>query len=163
MKQMQVKITGSVVSVFRKMGTKDALWRRRVVEPEWIELWYKIQADEFDESLWLRLNDADREFLIFCVNASHIENRAFNIAVAKSQKATSDELKIIEGELLSGNLNKTLVSKYNKIIDMLTETMQMGKQHGTLLKNRMQRSYEALLKKNNEVNWDLIKEKYPTI
>ncbi|KAI9995031.1 hypothetical protein PInf_011981 [Phytophthora infestans] len=99
---------------------------------------------KFDESLWLRLNDIDRSFLSFCVHSAEIHNKEFNVHLAQDHRIHFDQLKIVEGELMAGNMNKQLVDQYNGIIDQLTSTLQMPRLQGTLLKKRMARTFERM-------------------
>lgn len=136
----EIVIKGSVVSVYGASKNKRQLNRRKIVEPEWVQLWYEVVNGKFDERLWLHLNDVDRQFMIYCVNASHIHNPAFNIHVSRDQRVIFDDMRRIEGEILSGNLNTELITRFDKIIDMLVSTMQMERKHGTALKNRLERT-----------------------
>ncbi|KAI9995036.1 hypothetical protein PInf_011986 [Phytophthora infestans] len=144
--KMEISIRGNLVSVYRPPNKKGykTLVRRKVVEPEWVKLWYEIMDGKFDESLWLRLNDIDRSFLSFCVHAAEILNKEFNVHLAQDHKIHFDQLKIVEGELMAGNMNKQLVDQYNGIIDQLTSTLQMPRLQGTLLKKRMARTFEQM-------------------
>lgn len=144
MQKLTIRITGSVVSLYNENRKIKLLFRRRIVEPEWLSLWYKVVEGEFDEGLWLRLNDVDREFMVLCVNRSEVENPKFNIAVSKDNKKELDQMRIIEGELLAGNISSELVEKYNGILDKLSRSGQMPKIHATQLKKRMQRTFKSL-------------------
>lgn len=137
----QIKIRGNIISVYRPSGRRVILFRRKIVEPEWVKLWYDIQEDKFDESLWLRLNDVDRQFLAFCLHYIGFHNKDLNIHLAKDQQKHFDQLRIIEGEVLAGNLNDNLVDQYDSIVSMLQNSLQIERKHGTLLKNRMRRTF----------------------
>ncbi len=143
-----IKIKGGLVSVYVDCKGKMILQRRKIVEPEWVSLWFKIQDGGWDDGEWLRLNDVDRNFLSFCVYGSHIDNPKFTTALAKDQRIHFDTLKRIEGELLAGNVNKQMVDDYNRIIDSLVASLQMSRRQGTLMKNRMERTYAAMVKSN---------------
>jgi hypothetical protein len=138
----QVIIKGSVVSVYSQSGKRKQLTRRKIVEPEWVQLWYEVLDGKFDERLWLHLNDIDRQFMVYCVNATHTHNREFNIHVARDQRIMYDDMRRIEGEIYAGNLNRELVSRYDKIIDTLIDTLQIERKHGSALKNRIQRTFD---------------------
>lgn len=140
---IKITIKGSVVSVYRQDRHEKnpfKLWKRKIVDPEWLVLWYMINDGKFDEVAWLRLSDSDRDFMAFCVNHEGIHNSGFNINLAKDNKVHTEQLRIIEGELLAGNINDELVRKYKEILTMLSETGQLGKKHAGLLMNRMERT-----------------------
>lgn len=145
---MFLRITGSVVSLYRQQkNDKINLFKRKICSPEFIELLYKILADDFDEAMWLNLPDKDKQFLMTVVNSTHKENPKFNIAVAKYNNSNLNELKIIEGEIVAGNLNPELLTKFNRIIDNLMDTYQLTHNHGSMLKKNLARTLEA---KRNE-------------
>jgi site-specific recombinase len=144
MMPMFLRITGSIVSLYyQRKNDRIVLYKRKIGSPEFIELLYKILADEFDEAMWLNLSDKDKQWLITVVNSTHKENPKFNIATAKYNNANLNEMRIIEGEIIAGNLNPELLTKFNRIIDNLMDTYQLTRNHGSMLKKNLARTLDA--------------------
>lgn len=144
--KMRIRITGCVVSLYYDSPKNKTLYKRLIASPEWVSLWYLVQDNKFDDALWLRLSDRERQFMALAATNTGIDNGQLHHAVAEDTKEMTDQLHILEGELLAGNLNSKLVDQYDSIIDKLTETGQLPRIYGSKLKKSMKRTYEQQVK-----------------
>jgi len=140
-----VQIRGAVVTVYltSNKGTKSYI-KRRIVEPEWIQLYYKVLNGEFDEALWMHLNDKDRHFMGYVFNTMGIENKHLNVALARDSKKHIDTLRVIEGEILAGNTNIEMMKQFDDILSHLVESKQLNQRYATMLKKRLARTIQSV-------------------
>lgn len=103
-------------SVFR-----DVLHRRFFVSPEFIQLFYKVHEGGFDQGLFERLSDKERQILALSINYLGLVNRDYNIALSKTMRTTYERLKLIEGAIQAGNLSQELHDEYVDIMGMFKD------------------------------------------
>ena len=141
----ELTINGSCISLYnvKKDKTRGPLFARKLVPIDFIELWYKVVNGEFDNELWHDLRDKEKDFFAQVVEATHTQNKHFNIALAKYTKDLLDRLSLIEGEIHAGNLSRSLVNEFKSILDRLAETRQMPPNQVNRLKARIERTFEA--------------------
>lgn len=139
MKQREVIVKGLCVSLYLNGKTKQLI-KRRIVSPEWVQLWYLISDGKFDADLWLTLNDGLQDFLSTCVHQTNTHNIEFQKMLARNMKGIYDRLLLIEDSIKMGNISEALVKEYSSIIERLTNTDQMPKMHGSKLIRRLERT-----------------------
>ena len=134
--QHNYKIRGSVFELHRiasvgKDVWKDILYKRYFVSPEFIELFYKIHDGEFDDILFTRLADSEKQMMSRVCQYLDISNRDFNIALSKSMRGMFDRFRMIEGAIKAGNLNKDLHDEYVSIMQSLADQRLIPKVRAT--------------------------------
>ena len=145
MRGKEIIIKGLHVSIVGRLKADQRIYThaKRIVSPEWIQLWFVINEKGFDQDLWLRLSEKDKDFMGYCVHACHVHSPEFEKALARECAQIHQRLLIIEGSIANGNLNRMLVDEYKQIVDKLAATFQIGQKQATNLKKRIERTYEA--------------------
>lgn len=145
MRGKEIIIKGLHVSIVGRLKADQRIYThaKRIVSPEWIQLWFVISEKGFDQDLWLRLSEKDKDFMGYCVHACHVHSPEFEKALARECAQIHQRLLIIEGSITNGNLNRMLVDEYKQIVDKLAASFQIGQKQATNLKKRIERTYEA--------------------
>lgn len=145
MRGKELVIKGLHVSLIGKLRADQRNYTHasRIVSPEWIQLWFFISEKEFNQDLWLRLSEKEKDFMGYCVHACKIHSPEFEKALARECAQIHQRLVIIEGSISNGNLNRALVDEYKFIVDKLAASFQIGQKQATNLKKRIERTYEA--------------------
>lgn len=138
---------GSILVLWKKNPiTKYITYRlRKVVSPSFISLWNDVENGDFDETLWADLEDQEKDLMGSIANLSNTRNHKLNVALSRYSKHTFDRLKLIEGAVKAGNMNKALVEEYIGIIDKLCESRQIAPISGGRMKAKIKRTYDYLL------------------
>lgn len=101
----------------RGANIRDVLYKRYFVSPEFVQLFYKVHEGDFDDGLFERLSDKERQILSQSVAYLGLTNKAYNIAQSKTLRNTYERLKLIEGAIKSGNLSNELHDEYVGIME----------------------------------------------
>jgi hypothetical protein len=129
------KIFGNVFELQsqRKLNGKPyiTLHKRFFVSPEFIELFYKIHDDQFDQLLFDRLSNAEQQTLATVLTFLRINNREFNIAMAKVMRSMYERFKTIEGAIKAGNISQQLHDDYVDLMKTLSRLGFLPKQTAT--------------------------------
>jgi hypothetical protein len=125
-----------------KNGKTGQIIKRKIVSPEFIELWFHIIDNQWSNELWLKLSSSDKEYLSICVRQAQIFNPDFERALAKTSAHLHERLKLVEESIKAGNLNPSLQQEFNSILDRLSASGQLSTVATTKLKKRMQRSLD---------------------
>ena len=143
-----IKINGCYVSIYRTHRNQPVLLHRRVVEPAFIQLWYKLSELDFDMDLYNQLSDENKDYLSLCFHTiyPHLENKQLEIETAKKSRKLQERLVLLEGIIVAGNVNIELINELNEILDKLVKSSQIPVKQGARMKNRVRRTYEAMLK-----------------
>jgi len=115
------------------------------VSPEFVQLWYKLKNNEFDKSLWGSLSCDQRTLLGKVARDCHVKNDDLNIALSETFRRSHDRLKLLEGNIKAGNMNKDLVNEYIGILKELETSGQMNSHSAGALTAKIKRTYESLL------------------
>lgn len=143
-KKKDVVIRGLIVSIETKHeGKQRQIFKRKLVSPEFIQLWFKILDNEFDKELWMKLNQHDKDFLGICIRHAHIYNPDFEKALASDHSKHLERLRLLEESIKAGNLSGTIQKEFNDIIDKLKDSGQITSMHATKLKKRLDRTLKA--------------------
>lgn len=146
MRKRLLEIRGLAVTLWstqKCQQQKQCLIRRKIVAPEFVELWYIVNAGKFDPSLWASLNQVDKDFFALCVHQCQVDNPAFEQHLARDFRGIYDRLRVIESTIAAGNLNEDLVNEFKTIVDRLSASHQIPKKQATNLKNRIDRTYAS--------------------
>jgi predicted RNA-binding protein len=148
MRGKEIIIKGLHVSIVGRLKADQRIYThaKRIVSPEWIQLWFVISEKGFDQDLWLRLSEKDKDFMGYCVHACNVHSPEFEKALARECAQIHQRLLIIEGSIANGNLNRMLVDEYKQIVDKLAASFQIGQKQATNLKKRIERTYDATQK-----------------
>lgn len=145
-----LKIRGLYVSIYRyhiRDGKKSpVLLHRRVVEPEFIQLWFKLSELKFSMDLYNQLSDDSKDYLSFCFHTIHpqLENRELEIETGKKSRKLQERLVLLEGIIMSGNINRELIEELNEILDKLVRSSQIPAKQGARMKKRVERTYQSI-------------------
>lgn len=127
-----------------KNGKTGQVVKRKIVSPEFIELWFHILDNQWNNELWLKISPSDREYLATCVRQAQIHNQEFEKALAKTSAHLHERLRIVEESIKAGNLNPALQTEFNEILDRLAGSAQISHTAATKLKKRLQRNMNSL-------------------
>jgi len=140
-----IKIKGLYVGLYRDHITKPVLFGRRLVEPAWIELWFKATENQWDDMLWDQISDENKDWFSYCYHISEQPvNRYLEVAVSKKFKKVQQRLVLLEGMIMAGNINKELIDEVNKILDSLVNSHQLPQKQASRMKKRIERTYENI-------------------
>lgn len=140
-----IKIKGLYVALYREHVNRPVLFGRRLVSPAWIELWFKATENQWDDMLWEQLSDENKDWFSYCYHlTSQPDNKYLEIAISKKFKKVQQRLVLLEGMILSGNINKDLVDEINDILDSLVASQQLPQKQGSRMKKRIERTYNAI-------------------
>lgn len=140
-----IKIKGLYVGLYRDHITKPVLFGRRLVEPAWIELWFKATENQWDDMLWDQLSDDNKDWFSYCYHISEQPvNRYLEVAVSKKFKKVQQRLVLLEGMIMAGNINKELIDEINDILDSLVKSQQLPQKQASRMKKRIERTYKAI-------------------
>lgn len=141
------KINGSVFSLLRQSPVNKliACKARKIVSPNFLELWNILMQGEFDYDIWNGLDDGEKNFITLAAYWTQLKNYKLHIAISKYTKHQTDRLKLIEGAIVAGNMNSELVHEYISIIEKLRDTNQLSKFSSTSMINKIKRRFENLL------------------
>jgi len=146
MRAKEIIIKGLHVSIVGRLKADQRIYThaKRIVSPEWIQLWFIISDKGFESDLWLRLSEKDKDFMGYAVHACNIVSPEFEKALARECAKIHQRLLLIEGSILNGNLNRVLVDEYKSIVDKLAASFQIGQKQATNLKKRIERTFDSI-------------------
>lgn len=140
-----IKIKGLYVGLYRDHITKPVLFGRRLVEPAWIELWFKATENQWDDSLWEQISDENKDWFSYCYHITNQpENKYLEMAVSKKFKKVQQRLNLLEGMIMAGNINDDLVDEMNDILDNLVKSAQLPQKQASRMKKRIERTYNSI-------------------
>ena len=140
-----IKIKGLYVGLYRDHITRPVLFGRRLVEPAWIELWFKATENQWDDMLWEQISDENKDWFSYCYHISEQPvNRYLEVAVSKKFKKVQQRLVLLEGMIMSGNINTALIDELNTILDSLVKSQQLPQKQASRMKKRIERTYESI-------------------
>jgi hypothetical protein len=140
-----IKIKGLYVGLYRDHPTKPVLFGRRLVEPAWIELWFKATENDWDEMLWEQLSDENKDWFSYCYHLTkQPDNKHLEIAVSRKFKKVQQRLVLLEGMIMAGNINQELVDEVTQILDSLVKSDQLPRKQASRMKKRIERTYDAI-------------------
>lgn len=140
-----IKIKGLYVGLYREHETRPVLFGRRLVEPAWIELWFKATEGEWDDMLWEQLSDDNKDWFSYCYHLTNQpDNKYLEIALSKKFKKVQQRLVLLEGMIMAGNINKDLIDEINDILDSLVKSNQLPQKQASRTKKRIERTWENI-------------------
>lgn len=140
-----IKIKGLYVGLYRDHTSKPVLFGRRLVEPAWIELWFKATDGEWDDTLWEQITDENKDWFSYCYHLTkQPDNKYLEIAVSKKFKKVQQRLVLLEGMIMAGNINKDLIEELNTILDSLVKSQQLPQKQASRMKKRIERTYNEI-------------------
>lgn len=140
-----IKIRGLYVGLYREHNKRPVLLSRRLVEPAWIELWFKSTENQWDDSLWEQITDANKDWFSNCFHTTNQpQNKFLEIAISKKFKKSQNRLMILEGTIMSGNINQELLIELNDILDSLVASSQLPQKQASRMKKRVERTYNQI-------------------
>ena len=140
--QYYIQIHGCVVSLKSK-GSRSCVLRRLLVQPLFIELWNLITENDFDHTKWSRLTQIEKEFMVMLTHKLSINNRQLQSANNNESAGSIERLKLLEGSISAGNLNKDILTEAHTIIDDLANRSMLHKRTANALKKRLAKAYET--------------------
>lgn len=136
-----VKIQGCVVTL-RSINSKANVLKRLLVNPIWIELWHLVTDDKFDMIKWNKLTPIEKNFMMSLAQKLNIQNRELHSANNNEAASQIERLKLLEGGIASGNLNKEIIDEAMNIIDELADRSMLYRRTANALKKRFKKAYE---------------------
>lgn len=136
-----VNIKGCVVSLMSKNSGLNVL-KRLLVNPAWVDLWFKVKENDFDLMLWNKLSQREKSFMMLLVSKLGIDNAQLNSANNHESENDIERLKLLEGSILAGNLNSEILKESTEIIDRLADKQMLHRQTASSLKKRFKHAYE---------------------
>lgn len=138
-----IKIQGCVVSLMSKNSKANVL-RRLLVKPVWIELWHLITEDKFDMAKWSQLSPIEKNFMMLLAQKLNIQSRELHSANNNEAAGEIERLKVLEGSILAGNMNKDILNEAITIIDDLADRSMLYRRTANSLKKRFNKAYEQV-------------------
>lgn len=133
---------------FIRIYQKKKLIKKRIVSAKFIKLWYLLLENRFDSELYDELEENDKLFFIelyTCYQKNEGEQKSsFESFRVKLAKPFIEKLKILEGSIMSGNMNKELLNDYEDVLDKLKKHNYMTNRQATTLLKRLKLTYDIL-------------------
>jgi hypothetical protein len=136
-----VSIKGCVVSLMSHNCGSNVL-KRLLVNPSWIDLWMMVKDGDFDLALWNKLTPREKSFMLLLSNCMKIENHKLHSANNHEAEQDVERLKLLEGSIIGGNINKEILDESTAIIDRLADRQMLYRQTANSLKKRFAKAYE---------------------
>jgi len=140
-----IKIKGLYVGLYREHISRPVLFSRRIVEPAWIELWFKATEGQWDDNLWELISDDNKDWFSKCYHVTEQPvNKYLEVALSKKFKKIQERLVLLEGMIMAGNINKDLINEMINILDSLVQSDQLPQKQASRMKKRIERTYNAI-------------------
>ena len=142
-----IKIFGSTIQVIRPNSRASPIYLRRLVSPTFIKVWFSVKDKDkdFDRSNWDMLTTDEKMFLSRITVLAQIEDGGLAQANSSLIHDVHQRLQLIEGAVVSGNLNRSLVEEYLQLIDKLSESGNLNKNAAAKMKACITNRYSELL------------------
>lgn len=133
---------------FIRIYQKKKLIKKRIVSAKFIKLWYLLLENRFDSELYDELEENDKLFFIelyTCYQKNEGEQKSsFESFRVKLAQPFIGKLKILEGSIMAGNMNKELLNDYEDVLDKLKKYNYMTNRQATTLFKRLKLTYDIL-------------------
>ena len=133
---------------FIRIYQKKKLIKKRIVSAKFIKLWYLLLENRFDSELYDELEENDKLFFIelyTCYQKNEGEQKSsFESFRVKLAQPFIEKLKILEGSIMTGNMNKELLNDYEDVLDKLKKHNYMTNRQATTLFKRLKLTYDIL-------------------
>ena len=133
---------------FIRIYQKKKLIKKRIVSAKFVKLWYLLLENRFDSELYDELEENDKLFFIelyTCYQKNEGEQKSsFESFRVKLAQPFIGKLKILEGSIMAGNMNKELLNDYEDVLDKLKEHNYMTNRQATTLLKRLKLTYDIL-------------------
>lgn len=141
-----VRFEGNFVSLIapKKSRTKS------IVSKQFLKLWFATIRNEFDPEIYELMDEKNRKFFITVYSfwTKRVPEGAiqpsFEIYRSDISKPFVDRLRVIEGEMLAGNLNPELIDQYAALLAELVDYHFMTGQQRTILLKRVRATHAML-------------------
>lgn len=141
----QYEIHGSMLRIFKYCKNNKVFLKQKMLSPTALRLWFHISDGQFDEDLWNDLDDAQQKFLVYAHREMRFpENRQLEIALSKKTIGMQNRLKLLEGNIMNGNLNKDLIDEASTIINELKAMSVLSAQQATRYQLRLNKLYDSI-------------------
>lgn len=143
-----IKFSGSVMEI-KRAGN---LIIRKIVSPEWIKLYLNIKTGGWDQSLWDRLSKIERDLIGKAASLTGLDfPDDLNVALAEDFKSDYDRLKLLEGNIQSGNNNPLLLQECIEILSRLKESGQLSPHLAGQLINKIRNNIKKSCRTSSQV------------
>ena len=133
---------------FIRIYQKKKLIKKRIVSAKFIKLWYLLLENRFDSELYDELEENDKLFFIelyTCYQKNEGEQKSsFESFRVKLAQPFIEKLKMLEGSIMAGNMNKELLNDYEDVLDNLKKHNYMTNRQATTLLKRLKLTYDIL-------------------
>lgn len=133
---------------FIRIYQKRKLIKKRIVSAKFIKLWYLLLENRFDSELYDELEENDKLFFIelyTCYQKNEGEQKSsFESFRVKLAQPLIEKLKMLEGSIMAGNMNKELLNDYEDVLDKLKKHNYMTNRQATTLLKRLKLTYDIL-------------------
>lgn len=133
---------------FIRIYQKKKLIKKRIVSAKFIKLWYLLLENRFDSELYDELEENDKLFFIelyTCYQKNEGEQKSsFESFRVKLAQPFIEKLKILEGSIMAGNMNKELLNDYEDVLDKLKKHNYMTNRQATTLFKRLKLTFNIL-------------------
>lgn len=133
---------------FIRIYQKKKLIKKRIVSAKFIKLWYLLLENRFDSELYDELEENDKLFFIelyTCYQKNEGEQKSsFESFRVKLAQPFIEKLKMLEGSIMAGNMNKELLNDYEDVLDKLKKHNYMTNRQATTLLKRLKLTYDIL-------------------
>ncbi len=141
-----VRLEGNFVSLIAPRSSRVKF----IVSKQFLKLWFATIKNEFDPEIYELMDEKNRKFFIHTysfwtkrVPEGSIQS-SFEIYRSDISKPFVDKLRVIEGEMLAGNLNPELIQQYSSVLQDLVDYNFITSQQRTLLMKRVRTTHSML-------------------
>lgn len=136
------KRTGLCVNIIYSNAKRTGLKKRLIVSPDFIALLDKIENNEFEQSLWDKLSQVEKNFIYEINEDCKIKNKQLEMEHLKESQRLMDRLKLLEGAVLAGNSGDLVKKEFIEILDELGNRKQLPKSLIVRMKSAVQKNYQ---------------------
>ena len=94
-----------------------------IVSPHFVNLLLELEKNKWDPQLWDNLSQIERNFM-YELNQKCLKNRDVEFQHLNDCNRPMNRLRILDGELLAGNISKGLIKEFKELVDELFQRHQ---------------------------------------
>ena len=96
-----------------------------IVSPHFVNLLLELEKNKWDPQLWDNLSQIERNFM-YELNQKCLKNRDVEFQHLNDCNRPMNRLRILDGELLAGNISKGLIKEFKELVDELFQRHQIS-------------------------------------
>lgn len=121
-----------------RSGQKSAV-KKMIVTPAFIELWYMVTENAWDDTLWRRLSQTEKNYMVELAQKTGAGNKQLQLAQNAEAHSLVNRLELLEGGLSTGNDSPELLKEFYEILDQLGNRQMLSRLTISTIKKKFDR------------------------